>query len=380
MDEADVLGDRLVASDYLCIYIRVFNLHLCLQRIAIVKEGRMRAIGSARFLKNRFGMGYLLRTSLKQNANANNVVTCVLDFVRDGSVVSTAGTECAIRLPKEAVTYFPALFEYIDSHLFELGVVNYGIETTTLEEVFMRIVNEDTDLLLADAAAASKLLGASGAERDAQQKVIRDKDEKKYPLNEADIKLLLVQGNQGGRESMDRIYLQTQILVMKRFFQFFRSKGQWMMVVVVPIGMIIISAIIMAAIPTSIIGEEPQITSTAYDSVFATPVAGLDETSTLDLAANAGVANPIYVGSNYSDLYSFVYENDVVSAAAVSYSSPYNATIMYNSTFPIWYPGLISGVFQTALNEATGGRLQVNAIAHPLAPQVLSEQVCCISA
>jgi ATP-binding cassette, subfamily A (ABC1), member 3 len=42
MDEADVLGDR----------------------IAIVKEGRLRAMGTSKFLKNRFGMGYLLRMSL----------------------------------------------------------------------------------------------------------------------------------------------------------------------------------------------------------------------------------------------------------------------------------------------------------------------------
>lgn len=30
----------------------------------------------------------------------------------------------------------------------QLGIVSYGIETTTLEEVFMRIVNEDNEILL----------------------------------------------------------------------------------------------------------------------------------------------------------------------------------------------------------------------------------------
>ncbi len=34
-------------------------------RIAIVKEGRLRALGTSAFLKQRFGLGYILRMSLK---------------------------------------------------------------------------------------------------------------------------------------------------------------------------------------------------------------------------------------------------------------------------------------------------------------------------
>ena len=50
MDEADVLGDR----------------------IAVVKEGRLRALGTSKFLKKRFGMGYLLRMSLAMNCPADS--------------------------------------------------------------------------------------------------------------------------------------------------------------------------------------------------------------------------------------------------------------------------------------------------------------------
>jgi ATP-binding cassette, subfamily A (ABC1), member 3 len=121
MDEADVLGDR----------------------IAIVKEGRLRAIGSSRYLKKQ-------------------IQDCIQEFVPEASFISSAGTEfVAMRLPKEAVTIFPSLFEHIDSHQHALSVVN-GIETTTLEEVFMRIVNEDTEALLANHHEANRFLGASG--------------------------------------------------------------------------------------------------------------------------------------------------------------------------------------------------------------------------
>jgi hypothetical protein len=335
----------------------------------------MRAVGSAKFLKTRFGMGYLLRSSLQQNANPDHIIQRVLKHVPEASVVSTAGTECAIRLPKHAVSAFPALFEYIDGHNFELGVLSYGIETTTLEEVFMRIVNEDTELLIADHKSANLLLGASGAERDSQRKITMAKDEKRFPLNDDDVKLLLVKGSQNSNDGWLRIQLQTQILVMKRFCQFFRSKGQWSMVVVVPLAMIVIAAIIMADIPVSILGSEPSVTDTSFFPLLPTPVAGLDEATVVSYANEAGVTNPIYVGSNYSDLYEFVYDNYVESTAAIAYASPYNATIMYNSTYATSYPGLISGVLQTALDDATGGKLQINVECQPLAPQVLGDQV-----
>lgn len=51
MDEADVLGDR----------------------IAVVKQGRLRALGTSKFLKKRFGMGYLLRMSLTSGLPAQAV-------------------------------------------------------------------------------------------------------------------------------------------------------------------------------------------------------------------------------------------------------------------------------------------------------------------
>eukprot|EP01034_Spumella_vulgaris_P032006 gene32006-39538_t len=59
MDEADVLGDR----------------------IAIVKEGRLRALGTSKFLKKRFGLGYLLKMSLVEGANVKLIVNRVTEVV-----------------------------------------------------------------------------------------------------------------------------------------------------------------------------------------------------------------------------------------------------------------------------------------------------------
>ena len=126
MDEADVLGDR----------------------IAIVKEGRLRALGSSKFLKARFGLGYLLRMSLNHNATTNNttnnnnndkaqeILRFVQRHVSQASIASNAGTELSLRLPRESVPFFGDLLEDLEaSNAKDMGVDSFGIETTTLEEV-----------------------------------------------------------------------------------------------------------------------------------------------------------------------------------------------------------------------------------------------------
>lgn len=358
MDEADVLGDR----------------------IAIVKEGRLRAIGSARYLKKKFGMGYLLRCSMDSNSDPRRIQDCITHYVPEASFISNAGTEFAMRLPKEAVVIFPSLFEYIDNNKHSLSVVNYGIETTTLEEVFMRIVNEDTEALITNHQEANQLLGASSAERDKQSEKQKIQDEKRFPLSDAAVSLLLEPGRKVGAGTSNQSILikQTSVLFWKRFYQFVRSKGQWSMNVVVPCVMIIIAAIIMEAIPDQLTYGDVDTTDISYDTVYTTPIAGSTQLTAETLATLSGVSDTQYVGSNYTALYNFLQTQtvtgNVTSGAAVYYAAPNNATILYNATFPTWYPGLISGVLQNALNDVTGGLLTINTEAKPLPTQALSEQ------
>jgi len=356
MDEADVLGDR----------------------IAIVKEGRLRAIGSSRFLKRRFGMGYLMRASMLPEADTKRIQNKVTEYVPDASLVSSAGTECAIRLPKEASSMFASLFENMDSSMHELGVVNYGIETTTLEEVFMRIVNEDTELLLANHLEANRMLGASGAERDVVVGAQKLQDEKRFPLTDSQVELLLMPGRKVGASESSMLNKQIAILVWKRHFQFLRSKGQWVMSVIVPLAMMIISAVIMYNIPKELLYDDPDVTDTSYDTVYTTPLAGANETEVRSWASSADVPTATYVGQNYTDLYDFVEYQTTAgvneTGAGIFYEDINNATVMYNATYPVWYPGLIDGVLQTALDDVTGGNLKITTQCRPMAEQALSEQ------
>ena len=338
----------------------------------------MRAIGTSKFLKARFGMGYLLRTSLSSAAQPDHVLQLINRFVPAAEVVSVAGTEFSIRLPKYASEVFASMFEVMDEQAQSLGIVNYGIETTTLEEVFIRIVNEDTEMLMKDHAAANKMLGASADERDNFVEEIKRKDNKTHPLADETIQLLLTKGRQVSSSEIETIHKQVNVLVWKRFFQLVRSKGQWMMNVFVPTAMIVISAIITYNIPTSILGDNPGATDTSYDPPFATPVTGASEAAVSSYIEAAGVDNYVYVGDSYDDLYGYVLNNTdstgEASGAAVYYQSILNATVMYNSSYPLWYAGLVGDILQVALSNVTQNRLVVNAVCNPLPDQVLGDQ------
>ncbi|GAM22256.1 hypothetical protein SAMD00019534_054310 [Acytostelium subglobosum LB1] len=121
MDEADFLGDR----------------------IAIISHGRLRCDGSSMFLKKKFGIGYLLTMAKTPNAcNTQGVAHFIHQYIPEAVVLSDAGTELSFRLPTSSVDRFVPFFMELDHQKTLLGIGNYGISVTTMEEVFLRIGQE----------------------------------------------------------------------------------------------------------------------------------------------------------------------------------------------------------------------------------------------
>lgn len=122
MDEADILGDR----------------------IAIMKGGKVSALGSSIFLKSTFGEGYNL-TVVKSTTDPN---TTILPYFKEhlGDLVvkqSEIQSEMTMTIPAEYATRFPQFFQELDSSLEKLGIQSYGITISTLEEVFLKVGNLD---------------------------------------------------------------------------------------------------------------------------------------------------------------------------------------------------------------------------------------------
>uniref|UniRef100_A0A8C3PX36 ABC transporter domain-containing protein n=1 Tax=Chrysolophus pictus TaxID=9089 RepID=A0A8C3PX36_CHRPC len=122
MDEADILADRK----------------------AFISRGRLKCVGSSLFLKNKWGIGYHLRYALHDSCDVENVTSLVKQYI-PGVMLSGHGQyELRYKLPLENVNKFPDLFRGLDS-CSDLGIINYGVSMTTLEDVFLRLEEDAVD-------------------------------------------------------------------------------------------------------------------------------------------------------------------------------------------------------------------------------------------
>lgn len=120
MDEADILGDR----------------------IAIIADGALCCVGTSLFLKNRYGAGYNLTISKKPGCNVESIAIALQSFVPSATILVNVSLECVFQLPIACSNQIPDVLEYLDQHLSNLGIEEYGISVTTLEAVFLRIAHD----------------------------------------------------------------------------------------------------------------------------------------------------------------------------------------------------------------------------------------------
>eukprot|EP01060_Flectonema_neradi_P031529 TRINITY_DN480_c0_g3_i1.p1 TRINITY_DN480_c0_g3~~TRINITY_DN480_c0_g3_i1.p1 ORF type:complete len:1772 (+),score=363.22 TRINITY_DN480_c0_g3_i1:93-5408(+) len=134
MDEADLLGDS----------------------IAILHRGRVNCWGSSFFLKQKLGVGYNVRMESDNTVPPTTVQALIEDNIKTAPVtsdrehnkvelLSAAGSELSFRVPMWGLPRFPELFEALETKEQEFGIHNIGVSVTTLEEIFIKIANQDHD-------------------------------------------------------------------------------------------------------------------------------------------------------------------------------------------------------------------------------------------
>jgi ATP-binding cassette subfamily A (ABC1) protein 1 len=117
MDEADILGDR----------------------ICIMANGGVKCMGSSSFLKERFGVGYILTLIKAPGLHVESILKLLRAHVPEASVATNVGAELNLRLPMTSSPRFPAMLAELDQRLAEVGVLSYGISITSVEDVFLKI-------------------------------------------------------------------------------------------------------------------------------------------------------------------------------------------------------------------------------------------------
>ncbi|XP_068455299.1 cholesterol transporter ABCA5 [Clinocottus analis] len=116
MDEADILADRK----------------------AVISQGQLKCVGSSMYLKVKCGVGYHLRMSIDERCEAEKISSLVEQHVPKAKLTRQHETELTFTLPFESMDTFSGLFAQLDLRP-ALGITNYGVSMTTLEDVFLRL-------------------------------------------------------------------------------------------------------------------------------------------------------------------------------------------------------------------------------------------------
>jgi ATP-binding cassette subfamily A (ABC1) protein 3 len=69
---------------------------------------------------------------------SDDLARLVHTYVPTADRISDVGNEISYRLPLSASSQFPTLFSAMDQRMQQLGISNYAMSVTTLEEVFIK--------------------------------------------------------------------------------------------------------------------------------------------------------------------------------------------------------------------------------------------------
>ncbi|XP_019327449.1 PREDICTED: ATP-binding cassette sub-family A member 13 [Aptenodytes forsteri] len=150
LDEAEVLSDH----------------------IAILQRGQLRCCGSPSYLRETYGQGHSLTLVKKPSVfemqdpkHIVQVTSLVQTHIPEAFLKENSGTELTYVIPKRAdKTSFKGLFQALDQSLHHLHVTGYGISDTTLEEVFLKLLQDSEKMpYVPQAAHLDRTNGAESA-------------------------------------------------------------------------------------------------------------------------------------------------------------------------------------------------------------------------
>jgi ATP-binding cassette, subfamily A (ABC1), member 3 len=101
--------------------------------------GELKAFDTPFNLKKKFGAGYRL-VCVKENSNSRseNVESLIQNFIPDVQKASEIGTELTYLLRDEHDEKFQEMFEELEEKSSDLGIANFGMSCSNLEEVMLK--------------------------------------------------------------------------------------------------------------------------------------------------------------------------------------------------------------------------------------------------
>eukprot|EP00475_Leptophrys_vorax_P022719 TRINITY_DN3093_c0_g1_i4.p1 TRINITY_DN3093_c0_g1~~TRINITY_DN3093_c0_g1_i4.p1 ORF type:complete len:1562 (-),score=428.94 TRINITY_DN3093_c0_g1_i4:659-5344(-) len=211
MDEADLLGDR----------------------IAVMAKGKLACCGSSLFLKSKYGVGYsFVITKDGKHVDSGPIKEFLSNHLDSFSVVNDVGGEVFVQMPLESSSRFPRMLRDLEDRKYGLGVTNYGLSVTTLEEVFLKIGQNHAATLQEKVAQTALVRRLSNSRLDNEEK----KDEVKAEAGDTEInKLMKLSGLRENSMFFIEFWRHFYALLFKRFHYLKRDKGTLVCLILLPV-------------------------------------------------------------------------------------------------------------------------------------------------
>jgi ABC-type multidrug transport system ATPase subunit len=126
---------------------------LC-SRIGIMARGELQCIGSAQHLKSKYGKGYTLTVNLlpcaeeDKTAQNDQLTAFIVHTVSggDGVLLSSINQTRKFLVPKNNTITISKIFKIMEMNKTQLGIREWGLSMSTLEDVFIAAVEHDTTI------------------------------------------------------------------------------------------------------------------------------------------------------------------------------------------------------------------------------------------
>jgi len=115
-------------------------------RLAIMVNGRLRCLGSIQHLKNRFGDGYMITVRTKSSQNVKDVVRFFNRNFPEAVLKERHHTKVQYQLQSEHIS-LAQVFSKMEQVVGVLGIEDYSVSQTTLDNVFVNFAKKQSDNL-----------------------------------------------------------------------------------------------------------------------------------------------------------------------------------------------------------------------------------------
>ncbi|XP_040176029.1 ATP-binding cassette sub-family A member 3-like [Anopheles arabiensis] len=307
MDEADVLGDR----------------------IAIMAEGKLKAVGSPFFMKKTFGVGYRLICVKDARCDKQRLLSILRKYIPDVTIDTDIGSELSFILKEDYLDVFQRLLEDIEQQMVSCGITSYGISLTTMEEVFLK--------------AGSDSFDETGTHTNG---TVVETGSSEYALD----RLHLLTGK-------ELLFNQIQAQLLKKYLSSIRAWVQLVMMFVIPIFFVCMTFIITRSISAGKDLPALEITIDSYEKAITVLERAGGETARVEAFQNMFTGRGELVTID-EDMTEYIVRKSIEDIAAVNTRYFVGATIRSGAPYVGWFNNKAFHTAPLALNLVYSAILQ----------------------